>query len=81
MMAGCKSSGILSLGIVELHVPAALPTGKEPTVSIECNGGWTAYSIWMIRRGGKTVGRAGNRKFLFGPGVILYRLRYLLFNI
>jgi len=32
MMAGCKSTSILSLSIIQLHVPAALPTGKEPTV-------------------------------------------------
>jgi len=31
-MAVCKSSGILILGVIQLHVPAAVPTGKEPNL-------------------------------------------------
>jgi hypothetical protein len=47
IVAGSKSSGILSLGTIQLHVPVALPAGKETTV-FHCIWRWMEYVVAQL---------------------------------
>jgi hypothetical protein len=37
----------------QLHVPADLLPGKEPTVTVGWEAGWVLEAFWMTRRGEK----------------------------
>jgi hypothetical protein len=39
----------------QLHIPATLPHGKQPTVSTVQEAGWTPELIWFLWRREKTV--------------------------
>jgi hypothetical protein len=41
----------------QLHAPAALHPGKEPSLSIRSEAGWTPEPVWML----------GSREIILGP--------------
>jgi hypothetical protein len=45
----------------QLHAPAALASGKEPSVFVEPEAEWTPRPVWMLWRREKYVFAAGNR--------------------
>jgi len=49
----------------QLHAPAALPPGKEPSSPIEWEVGWTSEPVWT--RCGSVPASAGNRKPVIQP--------------
>jgi hypothetical protein len=67
----------------QLHVPAALPPGKQSLVPNVYEIWWASEPVWMLWRREKVIAPAGNRTPTIQPvgSFSLYRLRYRGFMV
>jgi hypothetical protein len=60
----------------QLHIPAALPPGKELPVPIREEAGWALEPVWMLWRKEKSVSCWKSNPGLPACSPLLYRLSY-----